>query len=339
MLAEPGGGVSVMTEFVYSSPFQVFIKEVIYQKRSLGYKYDSSARVLYQFDKFSLTYGCTEPVLSKQLVDAWTQKRPNETQATLRTRAGVVRQLGMYMTRLGVPAYVLPKNIIQKGPRYIPYIFSNDELAEFFKQVDTCHYCAEVPHRHWIMPLLFRMLYGCGLRISEALNLKVRDVDLESGVLTIIDGKFNKDRLVPISKELLHRCPAYMKQVHLFSDSNAYFFPSPTRQAITKGNVYKNFRKFLWQARISHGGWGKGPRLHDFRHAFAVHCLRRWVLEGKDLTAYLPILKTYLGHYSFSDTSQYLRLTAELYPDITAKVEHAFGHIIPIMRGEGYETD
>lgn len=328
-----------MTEFVYNSPFQAFIQAVIRQKHSLGYKYDSSARMLYRFDRFCLTYGCTEPVLSKQLVLAWSQKRPNEAQATLRTRAGVVRQLAMYMTRLGAHAYVLPKNTIPKGSIYIPHIFSNEELAAFFKQVDACHYCAEVPHRHWIMPLLFRMLYSCGLRISEALNLKVRDVDLQAGVLTIMDGKFNKDRLVPLSKELLQRCPAYMKQVHLFSDPNAYFFPSPNGQAITKGNVYKNFRKFLWKARISHGGWGKGPRLHDFRHSHAVHCLRRWVLEGKDLTAYLPILKTYLGHHSFSDTSQYLRLTAELYPDITAKMDHAFGHVIPIMRGDVDEAN
>jgi hypothetical protein len=57
------------------------------------------------------------------------------------------------------------------------------------------------------------------------------------------------------------------------------------------------------------------------------------------LTAYLPVLKTYLGHHSFRDTSQYLRLTAELYPDITAKAEHAFGHVIPAMGGDGYETN
>ncbi|MCR4443501.1 MAG: integrase, partial [Peptococcaceae bacterium] len=69
------------------------------------------------------------------------------------------------------------------------------------------------------------------------------------------------------------------------------------------------------------------------------HCLRRWVLEGKDLAAYLPVLKTYLGHHSFSDTSQYLRLTAELYPDITARVEHAFGHVIPVIGGDSLETD
>ncbi|MCL5123953.1 MAG: tyrosine-type recombinase/integrase [Deltaproteobacteria bacterium] len=328
-----------MTEFLYRSPFQEFIQGMNQQKRSLGYKYDSCARTLYQFDQFCLAYGYTEPVLSKELVTAWSQKHPNEAQATFRNRVGVVRQLAMYMTRLGVQAYVLPKNMFPKGPRYIPYIFSNAELAAFLNQADACHNYAEVPYRHWIMPLLFRILYGCGLRISEALNLKVRDVDLRAGVLTIMDGKFNKDRLVPLSPELLQRCHAYVKQVHLFSDPNAYFFPGSYGQAVTKGNVYKNFRKFLWKARISHGGWGKGPRVHDFRHTFAVHCLRRWVLEGKDLTAYLPVLKTYLGHHSFSDTSQYLRLTAELYPDITAKVEHAFGHVIPVMGGQDHETN
>ncbi|MGG4551340.1 tyrosine-type recombinase/integrase [Paenibacillus humicus] len=328
-----------MSEFFFHSPFQEHIQAMIRQKQSLGYKYDSSAKVLFKFDQFCVAHGCTEPHLSKELVQAWIQKQPNEAQATQQNRIVAVRQLAMFMSRLGVQAYVVPKNIMPKGPRYIPYIFSSEELAVLFKQTDACHYRPEVPNRQWIMPLLFRMLYGCGLRISEALQLKMRDVDLDSGVLTILDGKFNKDRLVPISHELLQRCRAYVKQVHMFSGTEAYFFPAPNGEAVTHNNVYKNFRKFLWKARISHGGWGKGPRIHDFRHTFAVHCLRRWVLEGKDLTAYLPILKTYLGHHSFSDTSQYLRLTAELYPDITAKVEHVFGHVIPAMGGEGFEAD
>lgn len=328
-----------MTEFVYSSPFKEFIQGMILQKHSLGYKYDSSPRVLYKFDQFCLAYGCTEPILSKELVQSWSQKHPNEAHATMQHRVGIVRQLAMYMIRIGVHAYVYPKNTLSKGPEYIPYIFSNDELAALFKQVDACHYCSEVPYRHIIMPLLFRILYCCGLRVSEALYLKVRDVDLQDNVLTILDGKLNKDRQVPLSKGLLNRCHAYVKQIHLFSDPNAYFFPSPTGQTITKGNIYKNFRKFLWKARISHGGWGKGPRVHDFRHTFAVHCLRSWVLEGKDLAVYLPVLKTYLGHHSLSDTSRYLRLTAELYPDITAKMEDAFGHVIPAMGGNGHEAD
>lgn len=328
-----------MTTFVCQGPFRDFIKELVLQKRALGYKYESCEKLLNKFDQFSIEYGCTQPILSKDLMNAWLKKRPNEAQATLRGRAHVVRQLAIYMANLGYNAYVLPKNTIPKGPKYMPYIFSNDELAVFFKHVDACRYCVEVPIRHWMMPLLFRMLYSSGLRISEALHLRIRDVDLESGILTIMDGKFNKDRLIPLSEELLHRCNEYVKKVHLFSKAECFFFPCPKGQPMTQGNVYKNFRKFLWKARISHGGWGKGPRIHDFRHTFAVHCLRRWVLEGKDLAAYLPVLKTYLGHHSFSDTSQYLRLTAELFPDITAKVEHAFGYVIPKMVDNDRQTD
>ena len=155
-----------MTEFIYSSPFQEFIQEVIRQKRSLGYKYDSSARMLYHFDQFCLTSGCTEPVLSKQLVDAWSQKRPNETQATLQSRASVVRQLAMYMTRLGVHAYVLPKILSRRDPNTFPIFlatmslqsFSNKWMLaiivlKFRKGIGSCRYCS-----------VFCMAVGCVFR-------------------------------------------------------------------------------------------------------------------------------------------------------------------------------
>ena len=328
-----------MNEFHYQSPLKPCIEGMIREKRSLGYKYVSSARILYRFDQFCLTYGCDDAVITQPLAHAWIQKAPNESPATLQNRASVLRQLALYMIRFGIQSYVLPKRALLKVPGYTPYIFSDQEIAALLQQADACHYCAEVPLRHHIMPLLFRLLYGCGLRISEALNLRVQDVDVHAGILTIIDGKFNKDRLVPMAPENTQRSCDYVKVVHLFSDPGDYFFPAPDGQALTKGNAYKNFRRFLWQARISHGGWGKGPRLHDARHTFAVHCLRRWVSQGKDLAAYLPILKAYLGHDSFRDTSRYLRLTAELYPDITAKMEQAFGHVVPSTGGDSHEAD
>ncbi len=329
-----------MNEFNYNSPLQGFIRGMISEKRSLGYKYDdSSTRLLYKFDRFCIEYGCTEAIITKELVHTWIQKKPNESLATLNNRVGTVRQLALYMTRLGIRTYVLPNNTTPKVPKYTPYIFSDKEMAALFKQTDACHYCSEVPLRQQIMPLLFRLLYGCGLRISETLNLRLKDVDLDTGVLTIIDGKFNKDRLIPMDSNLLCRCRDYTAKVHLFSDDKTYFFPAPNGRSITRGNAYRNFRRFLWQARISHGGWGKGPRLHDIRYTFCVHCLRQWVLQGKDLAAYLPVLKTYLGHKSFRDTAKYLSLTAELYPDITAKVEKAFGHVIPSLGDSHHETN
>jgi len=99
------------------------------------------------------------------------------------------------------------------------------------------------------------------------------------------------------------------------------------------GNVDKNFRRFLWQARISHGGRGHGPRVHDLRHTFAVNNLRAWFAQGQDVGALLPVLQTYLGHSSLSDTAYYLRLTAESYPDITARVQQFTGDVIPPLTG------
>lgn len=225
-----------MNEFTFRSPLKEYIEGMIVQKRSLGYKYDgSSSRLLFKFDQFCLARDGEE--LTKELVHAWAEKRPNESAATLENRVGVVRQLALYMTRIGAVAYVVPTGILPKVPDYVPHIFSDKELAAFFRQVDACHYCAEVPQRTWILPLLFRILYGCGLRLSEALNLKVRDVDLHTGVLTVLNGKFNKDRLVPLSPGLLDRCRAYADRLHLFSAPTAYFFPAPNGGAITKGNI------------------------------------------------------------------------------------------------------
>jgi integrase/recombinase XerD len=94
------------------------------------------------------------------------------------------------------------------------------------------------------------------------------------------------------------------------------------------GNVERNFRRFLRQARISHGGPGRGPRLHDLRHTAAVNNLRFWFAQGQDVGALLPVLQTYMGHSSLGDTACYLRLTAESYPDITARVHQATGDVI-----------
>ncbi len=238
-----------MSVFNYNSPLRKFIKGMIREKQSLGYQYDSSTRILYKFDQFCLKQGSVDAVITKELVHDWIQIKPNESPATLQTRACVVRQLALYMTRLGIQAYVLPKIALPKRHDYTPYIFSNQEIAALFKQTDTCHYCAEVPLRCLIMPLLFRLLYGCGLRISEALNLRLQEVDLHAGVLTVIDGKFNKDRWVPMSPENTRRCRDYVKVVHALSHDDAYLFPAHNGRAVTKGNVYKNFRRFLWQCQ------------------------------------------------------------------------------------------
>jgi len=108
-----------------------------------------------------------------------------------------------------------------------------------------------------------------------------------------------------------------------------WFFAAPDGGRYSGREVYHVFREVLWEAGISHGGKGNGPRLHDFRHTFAVHCLQKWVASGAELTTAIPRLSAYLGHEGFASTEQYLRMTAEVYPEISELMQRQFGYIIP----------
>jgi integrase len=185
------------------------------------------------------------------------------------------------------------------------------------------------------MPVLFRTVYACGLRCSEARLLRVDDVDIDAGVLQVRDAKGGKDRQVPVCETLRVRLAGYHAQAAGRAGRREWFFPgSRPGEPLTLGNVGHNFRRFLGQARISHGGRGHGPRVHDLRHTFAVNNLRSWFAQGRDVGALLPVLQTYMGHSSVTDTAYYLHLTAESYPDITAQVQQVIGDVVPpVMAG------
>jgi integrase len=246
-----------------------------------------------------------------------------------------VRELARWLGRRGVPAYVLPNGALPRPARYVPHVYTDQELAALFTQMDRCRYCPQVPFRHMVMPVLFRTIYACGLRASEARLLRAGDVDLTTGVLQIRDAKGGKDRQTPVSAPLRVRLADYHAQVVARSGGD-WLFPGTAGKPLTIGNIDKNFRRFLWQARISHGGRGHGVRVHDLRHTFAVNNLRSWFTHGQDVGALLPVLQTYMGHSSIADTAYYLRLTAESYPHITAQVQRAVGDVVPpVTAGTG----
>ena len=317
----------------YTSRFAPYIVGLIEQKRALGYKYSSEPATLRRFDAFCLESYPRETILTREMMMDWATRRPGEHLATLQGRVTPVKELAKYMVRSGLEAFILPKGLMPRIPRYMPHIYSNDELKRIFAQTDQCHYVTEVPYRHLVMPVFFRLLYCCGMRLTEARLLKIMDIDLCEGVITVTNAKLDKHRQLPLSSELLERLKSYHQKVHATSAPDDWFFPGYGGKPMTQGNVEHNLRRFLWQAGISHGGRSKGPRVHDFRHTMAVHCLRRWVLEGKNLRAYLPVLQAYLGHVSLSDTAYYLHLTADLFPNITEQVEHTFGDMIPKAGG------
>jgi integrase len=176
---------------------------------------------------------------------------------------------------------------------------------------------------------LFRLLYCCGLRISEALYLKISDIDFDKGVLSIRGSKFNKDRIIPVSAPLAEMLIRYQA---LFNRNNApedYYFRNKNGTPLRRDQVYDVYRKLLWKAGISHGGKGKGPRLHDLRHVFCVHTLAKQVKDGVDLYVALPILSAYVGHSSVRGTQRYVRLTAEAYPELIEKVSRTCAYVLP----------
>jgi integrase/recombinase XerD len=306
------------------------ITALVTEKRAVGYKYDAEERVLARFAAFS---GSQFPGLdapARASVEAWiTSARERGVKpATLQGLAAPVRELARWLGRRGVPAYVLPAGTLPRPARYVPHIYTGQELAALFAQTDRCRYCAEVPFRHQVMPVLFRTIYACGLRASEARLLRFGDVDLGAGVLAIRDGKGGKDRQVPVSAPLRERLADYHGRVAGRTGGD-WFFAGTSGRPLTLANIDKNFRRFLWQARIPHGGRGHGPRVHDLRHTMAVNNLRSWFTRGEDVGALLPVLQAYMGHSSIADTDYYLRLTAESYPHITAQIQRAFGDVVP----------
>jgi integrase len=163
----------------------------------------------------------------------------------------------------------------------------------------------------------------------EALLLRIKQIDLEEGIIHVEHAKFDKERLIPLSSSMLAILRQYYDIMHPHSSPDDFFFVGITRTPYTHHEVYIRFRELLQQACIPHAGRGNGPRIHDLRHTFCCHTLQQSVANGQDMNAFLPILSEYLGHESLTATSQYLKMTAEVYPDILKSVEGLCSRAIP----------
>src|SRR5258707_4205173 len=180
------------------------ITALVTEKHAVGYKYAAEERVLARFAAFSASQFPGLDAPARASVEAWitSARERGVMPATLQGLAAPVRERARWLGRPGVPAYVLPAGTLPRPARYVPHIYTDQELAALFAPTDRCHYDSQVPFRHLVMPVLFRTIYACGLRASEARLLRFGDVDLGAGVLTIRDGKGGKDRQVPVRPPL-----------------------------------------------------------------------------------------------------------------------------------------
>lgn len=313
----------------FHSVLAPLMEAFVEEKRACGYRYNVGDYNLGRLDEHLCTEGLTTIDLPRSMAKKWLSKRAHESARTQQVRITILRQFSKYLVRHGYSAYVPDSTLSSRSiPHFVPRILTLEEIQRVLQAADQLIPTARSPLKHLIMPEIFRLLYGCGFRLGEVLKLRVRDVDLDQGILIVREGKFRKDRLVPPSLSLVKRLRKYASIMGVRLP-DAAFFPAPSGRPYSIYTIYSQFRILLHQSRISHGGRGKGPRVHDLRHGFAVHTLLRWCREGADLNAKLPLLATYLGHKNLSGTQRYLHLTAELFPEILKRTEAAFGDVIP----------
>ena len=305
------------------------LREFVREQQACGYKYETAQVYLRQFDHWLIEHPCLPDSLPRSTVEAWTAKRLNEHPNTHFGRVSILRQFAKYLTRHGIPAYISPPRTgVMDQYGFVPRIFTPAEIQQIFHEVDHWPHFSHRPVRHIVLPEVYRVLYGCGLRAGEALSLRVRDVDLENGVLTILKAKFDKERLVPVAQTLKVRLQRYA-DTRGVRPPDEPFFSDEHGKPLTHAVVYKLFREILWRMKIPFIGGGHGPRVHDLRHTFAVHRLIHWYQQGVDLNAMLPLLSTYLGHVGIEGTQRYLTLVDDLLPAITERLEQLVGEIIP----------
>lgn len=307
--------------YAYKSAFGAHIVNFLKLKKASGCSILYYESVFKELDTFAQKKGFYEGPVTEEFIKAWRQSISNVSKRTQYVKTTYVQQLLKMMVRHGCKCFipVLPRD---ESEKYQPYIFSHEQIAQIFKAADNLKkFTSRLNNSALLIPALFRLLYCTGLRISEALSLRNRDFDKDNQTILIESSKNGSQRLIPLSNSMfnvLREYVIYRDRMPLKDVS------SPDRLLFIKGDgehvrdteIYSSFRKLLTECHIPHLGRGKGPRLHDLRHTFAVHSLIKLCKNHIDLYTSLPILSAYLGHKSLRATERYVRLTAMMYPEI-----------------------
>jgi site-specific recombinase XerD len=299
------------------------VSQYVSHKRSLGHRFQAEGFLLRAFCKAvgdaPIASVKPESVLAfldgnGPVTDYWAKK--------YRVLGGLYRFARARGLASGSP---LPRSIPRPtAPAFVPYIYSHAELKHLLDAVPAA--CAgRAPIDDYVFRALLLLLYGAGLRISEALSLTMGDVDLRKAMLRIRETKFYKTRIVPLGIDLTRALIEYTvkRNASHCDTADASFFCFRNGTPLSKSAARSAFRRLRTRAGVRREGDARHqPRLHDLRHAAAVHRVIAWYRSGADLQDLLPKLATYLGHVDLSATQRYLTMTPELLAEASLRFEH-----------------
>jgi len=292
-------------------PLHQAVKDYLALRRSLGFKLKEYGDCLHEFVSFLKEQGV--PHITNKLAVEYATQRQDEKPVSWSRRLGIIRGFARYRIGADPRTEIPPVGLLKfRSRRARPYLYSEDEihrLLEAALKIESPHELQ--PHTYYC---LFGLLAVSGLRLGEAINLQPQDVDWAEGVLTIRGAKFGKSRLVPLHPSTLAVLRDYAKlRDKIFAGHDVPTFLVTSRGTkLEKPNLSRIFRELSRQVGIRKPGVRHGPRLHDFRHRFAIETLLRCYRNGEQVDRRMPVLSTYLGHVNVSGTYWYLGSTPEL---------------------------
>ena len=298
-----------------------YIDGLLAEKHANGYSYESEELVLNRFDTYCMDKKLRTPEITRAFLSDWMERRETEGPFNQGKRISYVRQLLVFMAACGIKVYI-PHDFCH-FKRALPHIFEAEELASFFSEVDSYFPPDNSPaYLHRLANeyrLLFRWYLCCGLRNAEAAGILTENVDLETGTLTVLDSKGNKDRLVYLSDDLLESTRQYHSYLtDVLGKEPTWFFPGrEPEKPIPNTTVDRVFNRF-WK-KTPYAGCSNKPTVHDFRFSYVVSRMNLWAEAGVDLQVMMPYLSRYLGHKSTNETFYYYYLVKEAYKTIEKK--------------------
>lgn len=302
-----------------SSHFAAYLTEMMAIKRNSGFALTYMDSHIMSFDAYCCENFPDKHWLGKELAEGWVYSTQTESRQELNRRVRTMRHLANHLNSLGLTAYLCPIRIKIHKPSK-PHIFTDEQLAELFRVCDCFEPMPFPRYRHILLPAMFRMIYCCGLRNSEACNLKRADVNLNNGIVRIIGSKGHKDRVVYLAPDLQKLCVKYDSAMGLLLPGREYFFPSQHRKHFVNTSICKAFDELL--ARTSfYGKTSKKPTCHGLRHTFAVNSMRQCIASGENFDSYIQYLSKYMGHKNPQETMYYLHMAVNIIPELRAKAE------------------
>lgn len=307
------------------------IEQYLQLRRSLGRAYGTEERVLASLSQFLVAAGCAE--LDQAHFASWCHSHAGLTANVRRNRQRMVRNFCLYRQRTEPHCFVPDINHFPRPcPYAAPVIFGPAEVASMLAAAQKLLPAPNSPLRPAVLRLAIVLLYTAGLRRGELLRLTLADADPVHGVLRIRESKFHKSRFVPLSRDAQRELRAYLRQ-----RLAPPFSVSPETPLLC--NCARGFRGYtgeglrssihaLFEAAQVRSADGRRPRVHDFRHSFAVQALLRWYRQGADVQSNLPKLAIYMGHVSIVSTAYYLRWIPEVAAAASDRFEARFGHLI-----------